>query len=368
MSNFYEILEVEQDCSQGDIKKAYRKLAMKYHPDRNHDDESAIEKFKEVNEAHEVLSNERSRQNYDLGIRGNDSGFFNNKTGFNIHDIMNEMGGIGSFFEQHLGQQQRQANKIKQRNIIVNLDADISLIVSGARQKVNFNRRVVCKDCKGKRTKEKDGIKTCDECKGSGQMVKVSGSYHIRVSCPDCLGEGQSNIKPCIDCQGKGYLINRECIPFEVPKGCPEGYSIQIKEKGHEYEESKFGDLMIAVRCAPHPLFQRVTHTDIQMQFPIPVHCAIAGLKIEIPTVHGLKEIDIPQGVQDGQRITCKGMGIPFFENPEKNGDLHVACRLETPSFIDNSIKEIMNNIPIDKKTYPYYQSLIDEIKEAQAL
>jgi len=365
MSDFYEVLGVEKKCSQDDIKKAYRKLAMKYHPDRNQGDESATEKFKEINEAYEVLSNEKSRRNYDLGGHGNDSGFFHHGTGFDPFEVMRGMGGFDSFFNQHF-QRQHQQQQV-QKNIFVNLNVGIDLIVTGSNQKVNYNRRMVCKECKGKKTKDKDGMQKCRRCQGSGVAVMQHAHVQVRIHCPDCQGQGEKLVNPCSECQGKGFLINRESVDFKIPIGCPEGYNIVVNEKGHEHEIDKFGDLVIIIRCADHPLFTRINNTDLIMEFPVPVHCAIAGLEMEIPTVHGIKKIKVPQGAQDGQRFACAGLGFPNFENPDKKGNMYVICRLEIPAKIDDKTKETLSNISINKETYPHYQDLMDNIKEAQA-
>jgi len=367
MSDFYEILGVAKDCSQDDIKKAYRKLAMQYHPDRTQGDAEATEKFKEVGEAYEVLSNPTSRRNYDLGSHGtNGSGFHHHETGFDPRDHFRDFDDI---FNAHFAGFHRgsRPNKMRQRNIVANLDASIDLIVEGSDQKIHYNRRNICAGCQGKKTKEENGIQKCVKCQGSGRFQAINQNVHLQITCPDCQGKGQTNTAPCPDCQGKGFIINRESVSFNIPKGCPEGHAIQIEGMGHEYAPGQFGDLMIAVRCAPHPLFQRINHSDLIMEFPIPVHCAIAGLEIEIPTVHGMKTIEVPQKLQNGQRFACSGLGLPKFENPDKNGTLYIVGRLEVPSSIDEHVKEAMKSIPIDQATYPHYQNLMDNIKEAQA-
>jgi len=189
----------------------------------------------------------------------------------------------------------------------------------------------------------------------------VNNMAHINVTCPDCGGRGKTVVKPCPDCNGKGFGVTRERIKFSIPLGCPNGYKIVERGKGHQYEKDRFGDLIIIVYSNDHPLYKRVNDKDLIIELPIPVHVSIIGGKLPIPTVHGEKVIDIPQGIRDGQRIVYRGIGLPVL-NTKAFGDMYIIARLETPKEISDEMKEIFSKIEINESSYPIYTGFMKEV------
>ncbi len=342
--DLYKILGISKESSQEDIKKAYRKLALKYHPDKNKGDKKSEEKFKEISDAYRILSDEKLKRKYD----SNGNSIFD----FDIDEMMREEfnGSIFSVFNNF----NRQNQHHKQRNIHVDMSVSLDDILKGSEKTVSYNVKRICKKCDGNKTTDKNGIVICSKCKGSGKLSVRNNIVSINVPCPDCGGKGRVLIKPCEKCEGKGYEISREKLKLKVPVGCPNGYKITMNKKGHEYEKNKYGDLSVIIYSADHPIYKRINNQDILIELPIPIHVSIIGSKLEIPTIHGKKTINIPQGIRDGQRIVYNGLGLPIM-NTNSFGDMYIISRLEVPDNISDEIKQVLSNIPIEEKSYPMY-------------
>jgi len=238
--DFYSLLGVEKNASQEDIKKAYRKLALQYHPDKNQGSEESEERFKQISAAYEILSDPDKRQRYDN--RDSMNGFGPGFPGFDIGDIMN-----GIFFNHFDINDQR--NNMKQANIIANVDVDIMDVFNGAEKIISYHRTKICVKCSGKGCEDegKDKVK-CDACNGSGRINKKNASnWNMVFTCPKCGGNGKILIRPCADCSGSGLIKDSQSVNFIVPKGCPDRHSIHFVGKGHEIEPGKFGDLLLVI-------------------------------------------------------------------------------------------------------------------------
>lgn len=353
--DLYETLEIDKSASQEDVKKAYRKLALKYHPDRNNGSKETEEKFKEISAAYEILGDESSRKRYDMG--GPMDADYNNFNNFSFDDIINRAFG-GNPFGNFRGFHQK-PNQDKQKNILLNISVDLNDIVHGIDKTVSYNRKLFCEDCKGKKTKESNGISTCDRCNGSGRLITNHGMTRVNVMCHECEGRGQKVTKPCPTCHGKGFRVERERVKFTIPPGCPNGQQIIEKGKGNQYGENLYGDLGVIIYTNNHPIYQRVNDRDLAIELPIPVHISIVGGKLKIPTIYGEKEISIPQGIRDGQRIVYRGFGLPIY-NTNSSGDMYIISRLETPLEITDEIRKILSNIPIEEKSYPQYSQFMN--------
>lgn len=363
--DLYKILEVEKTASADEIKKAYRKLALKYHPDRNKGNKEAEEKFKKVSAAYEVLSNPESRSRYDHQGPQFSRTDYSDFGGVDVEDLLRQAFGESFFGRRDRFRNRRQSRQAHiQRNIVAALEIDIFDVLNGGRKTLHYNRKISCKTCSGKRTTEKDGVEKCQKCGGSGVHSANYGYETVRMTCPDCEGRGEKVKNPCSGCSGKGFVVERASIEFEIPKGCPEGYQQVYSGRGHEYQPGKFGDLLLSLKTKMHPLYKRaMNEIDVFIEFPIPVHKTISGGKLEIPTLHGMKNISIPQGIQDGQRFRFRDVGLPIYGASDKFGSMYVVCRVEIPQEISQEIKETLEKIPISEKTYPAYYKMVQNFK-----
>lgn len=361
--DLYEILGVSRESSQEEIKKSFRKLALKYHPDKSKGDKELEEKFKEISAAYEILGDKKSRQEYD--IHGHNKTNYNRGyssfDGFDINEMMNNAFGSDPFSRFNAFNGRNQHDSQKHINVNANMSVGLEDILKGSNKVISYNIKKICDKCNGKKTTESDGIKTCSKCRGSGRLSIRNDMVNISVTCNDCGGRGRVITNPCEECGGQGFKVDREKVKLHIPVGCPNGYKITVKAKGHEYEKNKYGDLHVIISSDDHPIYKRINGQDIIIELPIPVHISIIGGKLDIPTIHGKKNIDVPQGIKDGQRIVYRGAGLPIM-NTDKFGDMYIISRLETPKEVSNEIKEVLSKIPIEEKSYPIYSKFINTV------
>ncbi|NEM98271.1 molecular chaperone DnaJ [Pontibacter burrus] len=337
--DYYEVLEVSKGASQEEIKKAYRKLAIKYHPDKNPDDHTAEDKFKEAAEAYEVLSDPQKRQRYDqFGHQGMNGGFGGG--GMNMEDIFSQFGDIfggGSPFESFFGGGGRSGGGRRQRkgsNLRIKLKLNLEEIANGVEKKIKVKRYVACGTCGGNGAKNGTDMQTCGQCQGSGQVRKVVntmlGQMVSTATCPTCNGEGRIVTRNCDVCHGSGRELQEEVITINVPAGVMDGMQLSMSGKGNVPERGGVaGDLLIQIEEEVHPTLKRDGNNIIYDQYISFVDAAL-GADIEVPTITGKVKINIKPGTQSGEIFRLRGKGIKDINGYGK-GDQLIHVNVWTP-------------------------------------
>ena len=343
--DYYEVLGVDRNADDATIKKAYRKLAMKYHPDRNPDNKEAEEKFKELGEAYEVLSNADKRAAYDrmghdafknggMGGAGGPGGF----GGFSDPmDIFAQMfgGGFGGFARQA---RQRQADP-RQPGSDLRFDLDITLeeAFKGCDKQLTIERLVPCQDCNATGSKDgAAGFKTCPTCHGSGMVTRQSGFFVQQSTCPTCRGAGQTISNPCPKCRGEGRVHRDETITMHIPAGVDSGMKLRSSGNGDAgLHGGNTGDLYVFIDVKPHDVFTR-NGADLTCTVFIPLTVAAAGGVLPVPTLEGPSKLKVPAGTQSGTILRVRGKGMPRLRGGNR-GDLLVEVQVETPKDLSSA-------------------------------
>ncbi len=341
--NYYEILGVGKDATQDDIKKAYRVLVKKYHPDLHPNDKECAEKFKEINEANEVLSDEKKRKQYDFeqahpGMGGAGGfGGFGGATGFSgFEDIFGDIfGGFG-------GRRGSARNtKTKGQDITIELTLSFLDAAKGCRREVTYTRNQPCSTCRGTGAKGGTAYKTCDKCGGTGQVQYESSNGFFRTvsvkGCDECRGTGKKIIDNCPDCGGKGYVRKKSTLTVDIPAGADTGSYIRKEGFGEASTNGgPAGDLIIVMKVESSKIFKRKSF-DLYVELPVDFVTATLGGKVKIPLIDQTMEYTIPEGTQSGKIFFVRGKGIKGLRG---SGDLYIIVRVETPSKLTKSQKE----------------------------
>ena len=333
--DYYEVLGVTKNATESEIKKAYRKLAMKYHPDRNTDDPEAEAKFKEASEAYSVLSDADKRARYDqFGHAG-----LNGHPGFgSAEEIFSNFGDIfgGDFFSDFFGggfsggggggSRARRGETIKYRLTIDFLEA-----VKGCKKEIQVPRMVGCVPCKGSGAAAGSRPSTCDMCNGTGSVFQQQMFLRIRSTCPKCNGAGKMITSPCKSCAGKGRVRAETNVTVNIPAGVDGGNRLRVSGKGNEGEVgAPAGDLFVDISVKEHEFFRR-HENDIICEVPVSYPQACLGTKIKVPTIEGEEELQIPPGTPSGKIFTLRGKGVPYLQRGYGNGDQHVQVFVGVP-------------------------------------
>ena len=349
--DYYEVLGVSKNASEDEIKRAYKKLARKYHPDMNPGDKEAEEKFKEVNEANEVLSNPEKKAKYDqFGFAGVDpnygagQGGYGGAGGFDFGDL----GDIfGSFFGGGFGGGGRRNPNAPQRgeSIRASLSVEFTEAAFGCEKSITIDRYEQCPTCKGKGCAPGTTPEVCTECHGTGTVTQAQrtpfGMMQSQTVCPKCRGKGQIIHQPCPDCRGAGVVRKRRTIQVNIPAGIDNGQTISLRGQGHSGKNGgPAGDLLITVMVRPHEIFRR-DGTAVFCEAPITFTQAVLGGTLEIPTIDGKVKYDIPEGTQTGTVFRLRGKGIPVL-NGRGRGDQYVTVNIETPRNLNREQKEAL--------------------------
>ena len=349
--DYYEVLGVSKNASEDEIKRAYKKLARKYHPDMNPGDKEAEEKFKEVNEANEVLSNPEKKAKYDqFGFAGVDpnygagQGGYGGAGGFDFGDL----GDIfGSFFGGGFGGGGRRNPNAPQRgeSIRASLSVEFTEAAFGCEKSITIDRSEQCPTCKGKGCSPGTTPEVCTECHGTGTVTQAQrtpfGMMQSQTVCPKCRGKGQIIHQPCPDCRGAGAVRKRRTIQVNIPAGIDNGQTISLRGQGHSGKNGgPAGDLLITVMVRPHEIFRR-DGTAVFCEAPITFTQAVLGGTLEIPTIDGKVKYDIPEGTQTGTVFRLRGKGIPVL-NGRGRGDQYVTVNIETPRNLNREQKEAL--------------------------
>ena len=373
--DYYEVLGVDKSASADDIKKAYRKLAMKYHPDRNPGDKSAEEKFKEVGEAYEVLSDADKRSRYDsYGFAGVDPNFNPNAgggfgggfggAGFDFGDI------FGDFFGG--GASSRSASQNAPRrgeNVMARLELTFEEAAFGCEKEVSAPRIENCPNCHG--TGSADGqIETCSRCHGTGQEQVVQSFMGMRMqtatTCSQCGGRGKIIKTPCGTCKGKGKVRKNNRVKVTVPAGIDNGQTLRVRSEGCVGANGgPNGDLLVEVRVKAHETFVRDGY-DIRCAVPISFTQAALGAEIQVPTLEGNVPYTIPEGTQTGKEFVIRDKGIPELNNSRRRGDLRFTVVVETPTKLTREQKELLRKLDgsLEKNNSPKGRSFFDKLFE----
>ena len=348
--NYYETLGVSKDATQDDIKKAYRVLVKKYHPDLHPNDPVAAEKFKEINEAHEVLSDEKKRKNYDTfgDPNGNMGGGFGGASGFGgfggFEDIFGDIfGGFG-------GSRSRAQTKTKGEDITIELSLSFLDAAKGTRREIVYNRNEQCSSCKGTGAKGGTAYKTCDKCGGTGQIQYTQSSGFFRSvnvrPCDECRGTGQKIIDTCQDCNGKGYKKKSTKLVLDIPAGADTGSYIRKAGFGEASRNGgPSGDLIVVMKVEPSKIFKR-KNFDLYVEVPVSFTTAALGGKIKVPIIDQTIEYTIPEGTQGGKVFFVRGKGI---KTNRGTGDLYIIVTVEVPTKLSKEQRKILENL--DQKT-----------------
>ncbi|AGA91259.1 chaperone protein DnaJ [Thioflavicoccus mobilis 8321] len=339
--DYYEVLGVQRNASEADIKKAYRRLAMKYHPDRNPNDKDSEQRFKEINEANEVLSDPKKRSAYDqfghAGVGG--AGGFGGPGDF---------GGAGSFsdiFGDVFGDIFGARGGGRRSNRGADLRYDLALTleeaVAGKDVKIRIPTLVDCQFCGGSGAKPGTKPKTCPTCSGSGQVRMQQGFFSIQQTCPQCRGTGQIVVEPCTHCHGAGRVEERKTLSVKVPAGVDTGDRIRLAGEGERGEQGgPAGDLYVQIAVKDHPIFTR-DGNDLYCEVPIGFATAALGGELEVPTLHGKVMLKIPHGTQTGKLFRVRGKGVKSVRSSGV-GDLLCRVVVETPVNLTDRQKELL--------------------------
>ena len=375
--DYYEVLGVQKSATAEEIKKAYRKAAMKYHPDRNPGDKEAEAKFKEVGEAYEVLSDDSKRQRYDqFGFAGVDPSYGGGGNGpygagFSGFGDFGDFGDIfGEFFGGGRSSRGRQQNAPRRgENIMSHLELTFEEAAFGCEKEVATQRIENCAVCDG--SGSSDGvIETCSQCGGRGQVRSVQNFMGMQMqsttTCPQCSGRGKIVKNPCTTCKGKGKVRKTNRVKVKIPAGIDEGQVVRVRGEGSVGSNGgPNGDLQVEILIKRHPIFQR-DYMDVLCEVPITFTQAALGAEIQVPTLDGKVSFTIPEGTQTGKEFVLREKGIPEVNNPRRRGNHRFTVVVETPTRLTKEQKELLRQLDssLERNETPKIKKFFDNLKE----
>ena len=378
--DYYEILGVSKGASTEEIKKAYRKVAMQHHPDRNPGDKASEDKFKEAAEAYEILNDPDKKSQYDRfghnAFAGGRGGGFG---GMNMDDIFSQFGDIfgghedafGSFFGGGGRGGNRNSRGTRGSNLRVKMKLNFEEIAKGVTKTIKVKKHVKCATCSGTGAKDKNSVQTCTGCGGSGQVRRVQntflGQMQTVTTCPTCNGDGTTITVKCTACKGEGRVYGEETVTVDIPAGVQEGMQLSVSGKGNAGERGgSAGDLIVLIEEEPHPQLTRDglnVGYDLHISFPD----AAFGTQVEVPTIDGRAKIKVPAGTQSGKIFRLKGKGFPHVNSYEK-GDQLIQVNIWTPQHLSHEEKEMLEKMNTSKNFEPNPEkndkSFFDKVRE----
>lgn len=338
--DYYDILGVKREASQEEIKKAYRRLARKFHPDLNPGDKNAEKKFKEINEAYEVLSDKKKRAEYDqFGKTSFDGrqGF----EGFSSQGFDFNFGGAEDIFSNLFGNFRQGSMPMKGPDLVTSLDISLEEAYKGVTRSISLNKEVVCSTCSGSGA---EASQTCSHCKGIGSLKQSRGFFGISQPCPTCQGSGRTITRVCKSCKGKGSGSASETIKVKIPPGADTGSRIRLKGMGGAGAKGgPAGDLYIELTVRAHPVFKR-EGKDIYADVPVTFSEAVLGGKIQVPTLDGPVTMTLPPGTDSGKKFRLKAKGIPDRKTGTR-GDEYAVIKIIVPRTVSSKTKEALQEI-----------------------
>ena len=343
VKDYYKTLGVDKKASQDEIKKSFRKLARKFHPDLNAGDKTAEHKFKELSEAYEVLGDEKKRADYDQTGK---SPFEGGAPGFDYRAYTSgdrfDFGGFGDIFSDLFsnGGGQHESD-LKGSDLVMGLELSLEEAFSGVTKPITFNREIACKECHGTGA---ETYQQCEQCKGAGKVTTSKGFFKMAQPCSPCSGTGRKTTKPCRHCAGRGMIRQTESIKVKIPAGADTGSRIRLRGMGAAgHGGGSYGDLQIEITVRPHPLFTR-KENDIYLELPITFGEAALGAKIEIPTMEGGTVMTLPPGTQSGQKFKLSGKGFLSSKTGRK-GDQFVTIKVAVPKNLSEREKALIQDL-----------------------
>ena len=359
--DYYNTLGVKKGASQDEIKKSFRKLARKYHPDVNPNDKTAEQKFKELNEAYEVLGDPKKKEQYDQfgsaafeqqyaggpspeefarSFRGTGADYF-------------ETFDFGSIFGDIFGRRAAaERGPVRGDDITYAVDINLEDAVYGTTTNISLSHEAPCQTCKGSGNQPGTSPQTCPSCKGSGMVIAMKTNIRFSQTCPQCGGRGKININPCRTCGGRGNVLKDETIAVKIPKGIDTGSKVRVAGKGGAGTSGgPPGDLYIITRVRPHHFFER-KGDNLHSEIPISYAEAALGAKIEVPTVDGIVALTIPSGTQNGQQFRLKDKGVPHLTGGG-SGDHYITVRIAVPKHIDDKARQLIKDLDKISKENP---------------
>ena len=340
--DYYDVLGVAREASKDDIKKAYRRLAMKYHPDRNKDDADAEAKFKEAKEAYEALSNEEKRAAYDQfgheGLRGAAGG----GQGFGAEGFADIFGDVfGDIFGGGGGRRGGRSQVFRGADLGYELKLDLERAVAGDTVTIDVPTQVACEECTGSGAAKGSEPTACTTCGGAGQVRVQQGFFSIQQTCPACKGQGTVISDPCQGCNGRGRVAKNRKLSVKVPPGVDDGDRIRLSGEGEAGRNGgPPGDLYVEIRVTPHKIFER-EGADLACEVPVSFATATLGGEVELPTLDGNVSLKIPAGTQSGKTFRLRGKGVVTVRDPRK-GDLFAQVQVETPVNLTTEQKSLL--------------------------
>jgi molecular chaperone DnaJ len=360
--DYYEVLQVSRTATAAEINSAYRKLAVKYHPDKNPGDQEALDRFKEASEAFEVLHDAEKRSRYDrfghAGVNGGvGAGHF--------RDVEDIFSAFGDLFGDLFGGGRGRRRVRKGRDVRCDVSLNLQEAATGVRKTVEFHRHETCLTCQGTGAAKGAKRETCSYCGGRGQVVQQAGIIRVQTTCPACHGEGSSVSTPCQACRGSGHVLKKVKADVEIPAGVDDGMQVRISGQGEPSTSGgPPGDCYCVVSILPHPLFEREGQHLI-CRVPITYSQAALGCTLEVPTLGGRGELEIPAGTQSGKVFRLKGQGMP---DPRVAGlgDLLVQVNIEVPQKLSSEEEKLLRELAEleHKHVAPERKGFFEKLKE----
>ena len=378
--DYYEVLGLEKSADADEIKRAYRRLAMKHHPDRNPGDAEAEAAFKEAAEAYEVLSDQEKRQRYDQfgheGLRGRGAAAhdFSRMNADDIFSMFNDIfGGMGGFGGSGGGGGRARARTPQGYDLETEVSLELKDILDGATREVEFTRLDVCDTCTGTGAKPGSTPETCGTCKGQGkvQQAGLGGMFRMVTACPACRGRGTVIKDKCESCRGKGRIPKKRTLSVKIPPGVHEGQAVRIQGEGEPPPPEQSpggqgirGDLHVVVRVKEHKIFER-EGDHLLLEMPIGFTQAALGATVDVPTLNGKRELEIPKATQFGALFRIDGAGLPNLRSQQR-GDLVVVVKIETPKKLSAKQEELLREFAEteDKSVHPESHGFLRKIKD----
>lgn len=368
--DYYEILGVAREANAEEIKKAYRKLAIKFHPDKNPDNKEAEAKFKEAAEAYEILSDQKKRAAYDqfghAGVNGAGAGGpgYGDFGGFgNINDIFGDI--FGDVFSGGGGRTRRGTSRATRgSDLQYNLEIDFKDAAFGCKKTIRLNKLSPCQTCQGTGAKPGTRPETCGSCRGVGEIRFQQGFFTLSKTCPECSGSGTLLKEKCGTCRGKGSESKESKLEVTIPPGIEDGQRLKLSGEGEPGAQGgPAGNLYVSIHVRPHEAFER-DGTDVYVKLPISLTQAALGGEVEVPTLYGPVAMKIPAGTQNGRKLRLKSKGIPELHGGHV-GDQFVVVQVEIPTSLSKRQRELLEEFEaLSKDSYPENKSFINRMKD----
>lgn len=370
--DYYEVLGVGKSASADDIKRAYRRMAMKYHPDKNPDDKEAETRFKECAEAYEVLSDPEKRRRYDQfgheGLRGMGMRDYTHMRWQDIGSIFEDIFGFGDFgdlFGMGGRRQTRRAGPTRGYDLETSVELTLGDIAKGSEKTIEFTRQDLCEECSGGGCAKGTTPGKCPSCNGSGQISRGGGFFQMISTCPQCRGSGQVITNPCKKCKGTGRVPKKRIVSVKIPPGVHGGQGIRVGGEGEPGRGGgPRGDLYCYVRIRPHEFLQR-DGNDLIAVVPVSFTQAALGATIDVPSLDGMKQLKVPPGTQYGNIFRIKGQGLPDMRT-RRTGDELVQIIIETPTKLNTKQQEMLREFAKteNKRVSPKVKSFFEKLKK----